>query len=682
MQGSNYTIVQMFDGDDKQFIIPVYQRKYSWKLENCRQLFRDLLDVVREQRRSHFFGSIVVAATESMSTYSIIDGQQRLTTVSLLLMAMSDLVRQGKLTSQESYLADQISDKLKSRYRAHPKLRLTEEDSPAYENLFSAEREQKYEGTKLWTNYQFFANSLLNMDVSVDDLYQAIGKLEVINIVLGERDNAQLIFESLNSTGLKLTESDKICNFILMNMELREQTKCYKTYWKKILDVTGNEADSFVRDYLSVKTLNTPKIGNIYQPFKEYAADKPMEGLLSDMTVYVKRYDKLLHANTGNKDLDKTITRLNYLGTDVTRPFLLEVLRLNEEGTLSMDETEKIFDLIESYIFRRAACSLPTNGLNKIFLRLHNEIKNLDGPENLYFEKFKYILLQKQLRSDQFPKDEEFIRLFSTRDMYSTNRCAYALERFETYGTVEVADDILKRIEDKTFTIEHIMPQTLSSEWKNDLGPDYERVHEEWINRIGNLTLTGYNSKMSNLSFSLKKGIEHGFNDSRFQMNRFVAEKDKWGESEIKQRTDILMDEAVKIWRYPKTSYAPEQKYLESFSLSDEDIDPTGRKIVKFSLHDCEEPVSEWIGMYKGVLQILYSQDPSGLNDIAMRPEEYPDLTQYFTFNKEILRVSDKLSDTLYFERNLSNPQKLSILRRVFKLYGEDPENLVFYLAE
>ena len=453
MQGNAYKIIQMFNGDDKQFIIPVYQRKYSWKLDNCRQLFRDLLDVVHEKRESHFFGSIVVAGAGTMDKYSIIDGQQRMTTVSLLLLAMSDLLKQGKLVSDDIKLGDKIAKKIKSEFSIHPKLILTEEDSPAYENLFEAEHEQKYEGSKLWTNYQYFVNSLLQMHVTVDEFYEAVQKLEIINIVLGTDDNAQLIFESLNSTGLKLTESDKICNFILMNMKLEEQTKCYKTYWKKFLEVTGNDTDWFIRDYLSVKTLVMPTIGNIYQPFKEYAADKTTDELLSDMYAYVKRYDKLLHANTDSKKLNKTITRLNYLRTDVTRPFLLEVLRMNEEGVLNMEETEKIFDLVESYVFRRAVCNIAANSMNKTFLRLHYEIVSLDDTTENYFDKFKYIMLQKQNYSVHFPKDEEFIREFSTRDMFNTNRCAYALERLETHGTLEVTADILKGIADKTFTI-------------------------------------------------------------------------------------------------------------------------------------------------------------------------------------------------------------------------------------
>ncbi len=681
MKGNASTICEILDGNQKRFVIPVYQRKYSWKQNNCKQLFNDLVTVVKEHRNSHFFGSIV-SANESgaHSTYIIIDGQQRITTISLLLLAMADLLDNGELKSKEKNLSSDIRDSyLKSTSKNIIKLKLTEEDSPAYENLFEKDKDEQYNKSDLFGNYNYFVSRLREMNISIDELYDAVKNLEVIDIVLQEGDDAQLIFESLNSTGLRLSESDKIRNYILMNKSEADQNKFYKNYWQTILKVTKDGTDWFIRDYLSVKTLVTPIIWNIYQPFKEYAADKPTEELLSDMTGYVKRYHKLLgEKNTGSKKLDKTIRRLNYMGTGVTRPFLLEVLRLNEEGVLSMEETEKIFDLVESYVFRRAVCNIAANSMNKTFLRLHYEIVSLDGTTDRYFDKFKYVMLQKQSYSAHFPKDGEFIREFSTRDMFNTNRCAYALERLETYRSLEAADNILNRI-GKDFSIEHIMPRTLSPEWVKELGPDYERVHEEWVNRIGNLTLTGYNSQMSNLSFQTKK--KNGYKDSAFLLNHFVTEQETWDEDVMKERTELLMKKALDIWRYPETTYEPEEKYLESFTLGNEDFYATGKKIAKFSFQGQEETVSSWIDMYLRVVRILYSKDPSILTEAALHPEEYKNLKGYFGTQKGYFIEEFALSDTILAERHLTNVEKMNVLRRVFKLYGEDPEDLVFYLA-
>ena len=617
MKGSSSTICEMLGRTGARFVVPIYQRKYSWKQNNCIQLFNDLLSVVKEHRGSHFFGSIVSAnEIGTDSTYIIIDGQQRITTVSLLLLAMSDLLDTGELTSTDESLSSEIrSGYLKIQNKEIIKLKLAEEDNPAYENLFWRNPDEKDKTSDLFRNYGFFVSRMREMDISVDELYNAVKSLEVIDIVLQEGDDAQLIFESLNSTGLRLSESDKILNYILMNKSETDQIKFYKSYWKTIRKITGDGTDWFIRDFLSVKTFDTPMIGNIYQPFKEYAADKPTDALLSDMYAYVKRYDKLLNANTESKKLNKTIERLNYLGTGVTRPFLLEVLRLNEEKVLSMDEVEKIFDFVESYVFRRAVCNISANSLNRTFLRLHKEIVSLDGTTDDYFEKFKYIMLQKESYSAHFPKDGEFIREFSTRDMFNTNRCAYVLERLETHGTLEVTADILDGIKNRTFTIEHIMPRTLSPEWEKDLGPDHDRIHEEWMNRIGNLTLTAYNSQMSNLSFQTKK--KTGYNDSHFMMNQFVAKQETWTEETMKERTELLMKKALDIWRYPETSYEPEKPYSESFTLANEDFDVAGKRIAGFSFHGREEPTKNWIGMYQRVLQILYSQDPSYMDDIV-----------------------------------------------------------------
>ena len=683
MKGSSSTICEMLGRTGARFVVPIYQRKYSWKQNNCIQLFNDLVSVVKEHRGSHFFGSIVSAnEIGTDSTYIIIDGQQRITTVSLLLLAMSDLLDTGELTSTDESLSSEIrSGYLKIQNKEIIKLKLAEEDNPAYENLFWRNPGEKDKTSDLFRNYGFFVSKMREMDISVDELYDAVKSLEVIDIVLQEGDDAQLIFESLNSTGLKLSESDKILNYILMDQPEDVQYKYYKTYWKKILENTDNGTDWFIRDYLSVKTTATPYIGDIYLPFKKYAAGKNKEDLLKDMNAYANRYGKLLGGETGSKKLNMTIKRLNYLGTGVTRPFLLEVLRLNEEGVLNMDEVEKIFDFVESYIFRRAVCHISANGLNRTFLRLHKEIVSLDGTTNQYFDKFKYIMLQKQSYSAHFPKDGEFIREFSTRDMFSTNRCAYALERLETHGSLEAADNILNHI-GKDFSIEHIMPRTLSPEWKKELGPDFDRVHKEWVNRIGNLTLTGYNSQMSNLPFQTKKKI--GYNDSHFVMNQFAAGKGTWNEEAMKERTELLMKKALDIWRYPETSYEPEKPYSESFTLANEDFDVAGKRISGFSFHGREESVKSWIAMYQRVLQILYSQDPSYMDDIMNHVGENKKLARYICsdIDKNYLIEAGKITDTIWFDKHITTDYKLYLLRRVFKIYGEDPEDLVFYLPE
>ena len=400
------------------------------------------------------------------------------------------------------------------------------------------------------------------------------------------------------------------------------------------------------------------------------------------MLEYGKRYQKLLGGDTGSKELNSVIFRLNYLRTDITRPFLLEVLRLNEEGSITTGEAVEIFKTVENYVFRRTICNIATNSMNKTFLRLHKEIIDLDGTADDYIEKFKYILLRKQTYNIHFPNDEEFQHDFSERDVYHLNRCGYILEQIENYGTVEILRNITDGLRDKIYTIEHIMPQTMTPEWERDLGPDHEQVHEKWLHRIANLTLTGYNSKLSNQPFSQKKEMEGGFKQSGFRMNQSIAGLEQWGEAELEARNDELMDLALKIWPYPETSYRPTERLQESFTLDDEDVDSTGKQISKYSFKGIETRVNDWITMYYDVIRMLYHKDQTILTQIASGIGPNADLSTYFTYKQELLRVPDELADGLWFERNIANSTKMSILRRLFTIFGEDPSDLVFFLKD
>ena len=368
MKGSEAKMIEYMEGAGKRYIIPVYQRKYDWREDNCRQLYEDLKKIIRDNRESHFFGSIVssVIGNGASTEYHIIDGQQRLTTVSLLLLAIRNMIRQKKITAQEDRLDDQIND----RFLVSPwakeddkiKLRPVKSDREALAKLFG-EEEDYDQASNLTLNYRFFCDQILKEEVSVDDLYAAIGKLEIISITLDQHDNAQLIFESLNSTGLALTEGDKIRNYILMGQPPKNQNKLYDTYWTTIERCTGNDVSGFVRDYLSVKQQVTPTISNVYRAFKDYAekAQLPIEALLDDLRRYARFFEKLLTCKSDLKEkkLDDCLYRMARLEIVVTRPFLMEVLRLNQDGKLTVDDVLQIFLITENYLvrqYRRQLC--------------------------------------------------------------------------------------------------------------------------------------------------------------------------------------------------------------------------------------------------------------------------------------------------------------------------------------
>lgn len=686
MKGSECRLIEYMEGSKKRFIIPVYQRNYDWKTDNCRQLFNDLIDVVKNQRSSHFFGSLVSVYEPSgkYTDFLVIDGQQRLTTVSLLLLAMYNLLIQGKITASTPYLSQQIyEDFLVDKYQpteTRIKLKPVKNDQRAFGKLFDSPDEH-IRGSNITANYNFFYDEIQKQRVTVDDLFDAVCRLEVIDIRLFGDDNPQLIFESLNSTGLDLSEGDKIRNFILMGLPSKQQNEYYEKYWNRIEECTRYDVTSFVRDYLSVKQQEIPSQKKIYVNFKEYAGPMldEIKDLLTDMLAYAKRYQILLSGGTGNRALDGCIYHLNRLETTVTRPFFLEVLRLYDEKVLSISQVTEIFLTTENYLFRRTICDLPTNVLNKIFLLLHREIVRYDGTAENYVEKVKYALLSKRERA-RFPGDEEFGTAFTERQIYQMNskNKIYILERLENYGTAE-DKDIYAHCDEGIYSIEHIMPQHLTPAWMKELGADYEQIHSTWLHRIANLTLTAYNSKYSNSSFEEKKNMKNGFVESGIRMNTYLARQNQWTLAELEGRSQHLRNRALEIWKSPITDYRPAEKQLDSYSL-DDDVSMSGRQIARFSYKKTEQPVSSWTDMFEYVLKILHAEDNTVLTKLAYADGSSAELAQYVSSQEGVLRNAVRIEDGIFVEKNTSTDMKLSLLKRFFKLYDAEPADLIFYL--
>ena len=686
MKGSECRLIEYMEGSKKRFIIPVYQRNYDWKTENCKQLFDDLVKVIKNNRRSHFFGSVVSVYEPSgrNTEFLVIDGQQRLTTVSLLFLAMYNLINNNIIASQDDSLGKQIyEDFLVDKYKPQDtriKLKPVKNDRKAFGKLFDSVDEHIRE-SNLTANYNYFYDRIQKQEITIDQLFDAICSLEIINITLNNEDNPQLIFESLNSTGLDLSEGDKIRNFILMGLPAKEQDEYYEKYWNRIEECTKYDVSSFVRDYLSVKQLAIPSQKKIHISFKEYVEQTSLEAedLLKDLLAYAKRYKILLNGGAKIKALDACIYRLNRLETTVTRPFFLEVMRIYDENKLDISQVTDVFLITENYLFRRNICDLPTNSLNKIFLMLHREIIRYDGTDVDYVEKFKYALLSKKEKA-RFPDDDEFATGFAERQVYHMNskNKIYILERLENYGTSE-DKDVYGHCDDGTYSIEHIMPQHLTPAWVKALGEDYEQIHEIWLHRVANLTLTAYNSKYSNSIFEEKKTMKNGFEDSGIRMNTYIAKKDKWTLSEIEERNQYLMNRALEIWEAPSTEFKPEEKQLDYYTLDDDAV-LSGRLIVRFSYKNTEQPVSSWVEMFQKVLQILYAEDKGIITKFAASTED--SIALHFSMNESDFVKSVEIGDGIYVLTNTSTQTKLSVLNRVFKLYDADPTDLVFYLRD
>ena len=687
MKGAECGLAEYMQGANKRFIIPVYQRNYDWKLENCKQLYDDLVKVIKTNRKTHFFGSIVSVYEPSGKNieFLVIDGQQRLTTVSLLLLAMYNLIQKGIIMPQDDMLATRIYEEfLVDKYQKQEtriKLKPVKNDKKAFGKLFDADDEH-VRSSNITNNYNYFYERIQKQEISIDELFDAICRLEIISIRLENDDNPQLIFESLNSTGLDLSEGDKIRNFILMGLPSQRQELYYEKYWNRIEEHTRYDVSAFIRDYLSVKQQEIPAQKRIYRDFKEYvnSANIELEILLDELLKYAKRYAILLRGCPDNRTLDACIYRLNRLETTVTRPFFLEILRLQDEKVLNIDDVTDIFLTTENYLLRRSICDLPTNVLNKVFLTLHHEIMRYDGTAANYIEKFKYALTSKKERA-RFPDDDEFAMLFSERQIYQMNskNKVYILERLENDNTLE-DKDVYRHVDAGDYSIEHIMPQHLTPTWIKTLGADYEQIHEQWLHRIANLTLTAYNSKYSNSSFEEKKTMEHGFSQSGIRLNQDIAKKDKWTLAELEERDSALTQQALKIWARPVTDYKPAEKQLDSYTLDDDAETFSGRLIAKFNYKNTEQPVGSWAEMYEKVLRILYAEDMSIIENLAGSSEE--GVPYHFSTNKNAFIKSAEVGDGIYVLTNSSTQNKLSVLKRVFKLYNEDPNDLMFYLRD
>lgn len=689
MNGNAQKLIKYLDGASKRFIIPVYQRNYDWKMEHCKQIYDDLVKIIRQNRKSHFFGSIVSVQSESgtMEEFLIIDGQQRLTTISLLLLAIYHLLSSGKMVSRDHQLTDKILKKyLIDEYEPEEKrikLKPIKNDQKAFGILFDQD-EEYIPDSNLTINYRYFYDRIQHGELDIDELFDAICKLEIINISLNHEDNPQLIFESLNSTGLNLSEGDKIRNYILMGLPNDQQTKFYEKYWNRIESYTDYDVSSFVRDYLSIKQQSTPNMNSVYPTFKKYVEDAEVadiEPLLKDLLEYAKRYAFLIKGGHSDERLNSCIYRLNRLSTSVTRPFLLEVIRLSESGALTADELIEVFHFTESYLFRRAICDLPTNALNKIFLLLHREIIRFDGDESHYVEKFKYALLSKRERT-RFPSDEEFAECMSTRNIYGMNpkNKLYLFERLENSETSETKD-VWGHLDRGEYSIEHIMPQHLTAAWIVSLGDNYEAIHTNWLHRLANLTLTAYNSRYSNSPFAEKRDMPHGFKDSGLRINQWVGRKEQWGLPELEERDQLLKNTVIGIWPYPTSNYHPQKKQMDAIAL-DEDVILTGRVLSKYSFKGAEQPVASWADMYQQVITMLHSENKAVLTKLAVSQDPAVDLSLHFSMSPTSFNSCRQIDTDLYVWTGTDTQYKINNLRKIFAIFDVPESELVFYLKD
>ncbi len=543
-----------------QFVIPIYQRTYSWTEKECRQLWDDILRTgSNDDIAAHFVGSIVYIEkglyhVSSQSPLLVIDGQQRLTTVILLLVALANAL--GDTEPVDGF----SQRKLRNYYLLNPeekdeqhfKLILSQTDKASLIAILNSSEQPKDYSIRVTENLKQFESLIEERKDDLATVCKGLAKLVVVDIALSrDQDNPQLIFESMNSTGRELSQADLIRNYILMGLEPQLQTKLYEQYWRPMEVEFGQEAygthfDGFMRHFLTVKTGNIPNLGEVYEAFKAHArspdvAKAGVEALVADIRTFARYYCAMTLGAEPDPDLKLAFQDLRELKVDVAYPFLLELYHDYALGDFPKADFLTAVRLVESYVFRRAICAIPTSSLNKTFATFTKALK-----KDRYIESIQaHLLLLRSYR--RYPNDEEFKRELQTKDLYKFRSRSYWIRRLENHNRKE-------RVPVDEYTIEHILPQNenLSSAWKTALGTEWQRVQQTYLHTLGNLTLTGYNSEYSDKTFPEKRDMKGGFKESPLKLNQGLGLVEQWDEDAIRQRANRLSTIALDVWAAPK----------------------------------------------------------------------------------------------------------------------------------
>ena len=588
----------------KQFVIPIYQRTYSWQIAQCNKLFNDILRISKDGTSpGHFIGSVVYFQ-ESIHTVSdvpkllVIDGQQRLTSISIMIAALAEFIRDNQVdidtnfTKLQNYYLLNAEEEGDLRY----KLLLTRRDKETLINIIKGVSLSSDSSLRVADNFKFFKEKI-NAENAVD-VYNGIMRLFIVDVALEkEKDNPQLIFESLNSTGLDLSQADLIRNYILMGQEIKLQTELYEKYWFPMEQSYGNEYsasfDWFMRDYLSVKTGTIPRIDRVYDNFKAYASSSKAPDTITEVVQDIYKHSSfyvnmVLHKEPED-ELLKGFKNISKLKVDVSYPFLLPVYNDYQSGIISKDEFKQIIDLVENYVFRRAICGIPTNSMNKTFATLY---KSIQKSSYLECVKAAFQLMDSYKR---FPSDAEFEKEIVVKEVYNFRNRNYLLSKLENYKRKEFVN-----VDD--YTIEHIMPQNpeLSKEWQSMLGEDWKEIQSKYLHSLGNLTLTGYNSELSDKPYSQKKTMEGGFNDSPIRLNDFLKKVDLWNAINIELRAKELADKALQIWGAPNLA----QEVLDKYSTEE-------KTTTVYTIEQYEHLKGDMLDLYQALKKRILNIDSS-----------------------------------------------------------------------
>ena len=674
MEAKKIRILDFIGKGKKIFNIPVYQRNYDWQEENCKKLFTDIENIIKHNEEiEHFLGTVVYVLTKierDYEEYVLIDGQQRITSISLLLKALHEKIisEDTKESIWEQYLINKKSpDNIRIR------LKPIESDSVSYKQLIDNNDDSS--NSNVCRNYKIFKELLENSHYSAEQIYSALYKIELVTIKL-EKDkkseNPQLIFESLNSTGLSLTQADLIRNYLLMNSEYEKQTVLYKNFWLKIeIELTNKKISDFIRDFLTMKTGKIANKNKVYDDFKEYMRiqkELNEEAVLEELVTYSKYYNWFLNANSNNEKINEKLKHFKYLKNTTVYPLLLSIF----EDTyyykkLDEDKLLKIIDLLISYIFRRTICGYKTSSINKVFASIPKKILENQNEKDIYF-KIEKNLMERRLETI-FPRDEEF-KLNFIKYNFEKNKelLRYTLKELEQKVSNNVINDT------SNLNIEYIMPENLNSEWKLELGEKkFENTHLEYLGTIGNSSLIENDLLRYNKNFKTKKEF---YQKSNIEITRNINNYQVWTDNEIKNRAEQLYEKSKEIWSIPagyKIQKLNNIEYGKEYLLNSS-INVTEEKPDKLIIDGIPYPVKSWKGLLEKLCIELYNLDSDIFKELIYNPNFQTKERVILSNSISKLRQPIEISNDLYIESNLNANAILSyadIIAANFELSDE-----------
>lgn len=674
MEAKKIRILDFIGKGKKTFNIPVYQRNYDWQEENCKKLFTDIENIIKHNEEiEHFLGTVVYVLTKierDYEEYVLIDGQQRITSISLLLKVLHEKIisEDTKESIWEQYLINKKSpDNIRIR------LKPIESDSVSYKQLI--DNNDDFSNSNVCRNYKIFKELLENSHYSAEQIYSALYKIELVTIKL-EKDkkseNPQLIFESLNSTGLSLTQADLIRNYLLMNSEYEKQTVLYKNFWLKIeIKLTNKKISDFIRDFLTMKTGKIANKNKVYDDFKEYMRiqkELNEEAVLEELVTYSKYYNWFLNANSNNEKINEKLKHFKYLKNTTVYPLLLSIF----EDTyyykkLDEDKLLKIIDLLISYIFRRTICGYKTSSINKVFASIPKKILENQNEKDIYF-KIEKNLMERRLETI-FPRDEEF-KLNFIKYNFEKNKelLKYTLKELEQKISNNVINDT------SNLNIEYIMPENLNSEWKLELGEKkFENTHLEYLGTIGNSSLIENDLLRYNKNFKTKKEF---YQKSNIEITRNINNYQVWTDNEIKNRAEQLYEKSKEIWSIPagyKIQKLNNIEYGKEYLLNSS-INVTGEKPDKLIIDGIPYPVKSWKGLLEKLCIELYNLDSDIFKELIYNPNFQTKERVILSNSISKLRQPIEISNDLYIESNLNANAILSytdIIAANFELSDE-----------